>query len=387
MAKTIVFLTTNKYPNGDAGAIRQHQMAKIFNYHGYDSFVIGYGNNSEYIQEFEGVRYISLRKKTTTVLGRVLSRVSFAKRAVSIVENLDDVGAIILTDGFPDLFSCSLKYAKKKKLPILHDSVEWYSPEEYKYGIFSIEYLMKEYTNRIAVKHPVKVISISEYLERYFSSKGLATIRIPVIMEVQGKTPSPKKDNVRDIFVYAGAPVKKDYIDIMLKGFSQLSKENKRKIEIHIFGINEQQLISVCGVDRNIIDELGDCLFAHGRVSHDEATEWVKKADATILLRDEKLRYAQAGFPTKVVESMMYGTPVICNISSDLGKYLKNAQNAYIVDACDANSFCSTIMEFIDTDKTKRTAINKNARYTAEKCFDRKIYLDALVSFTFSKAD
>ena len=119
MAKTIVFLTTNKYPNGDAGAIRQHQMAKIFNYQGYDSFVIGYGDNSEDIQEFEGVRYISLRKKTTTVLGRVLSRVSFAKRAISIVENLDDVGAIILTDGFPDLFSRSLKYAKKKEDPFI----------------------------------------------------------------------------------------------------------------------------------------------------------------------------------------------------------------------------------------------------------------------------
>ena len=385
MAKRIVFLTTNKYPNGDAGAIRQHQMAKIFNSQGYDSFVIGYGDFTEKEETFDGVKYISLRDKTSSVIGRLLSRLSFARRALSVINKMDDVGAVVLTDGFPDLFSRSIKYANRKKIPLLHDSVEWYSPEEYKNGKFSVEYLMKDYTNRVAVKKPIKVIAISEYLEKYFSSKGLKTIRIPVIMDSDEKKPVLKKNNKKLTFVYAGAPGKKDYIDIMLEGISQLSDDDKRNIEVHIFGITKQQLITICGVDSSIISNLGECLYAHGRVPHDEATEWVKKADATILLRDEKLRYAQAGFPTKVVESMMYGTPVICNISSDLGKYLKNADNAYIVRSCDPNSFCSAIRAFLNTDLTQRIEINKNARDTAEKYFDSKGYRQTLVSFVFSK--
>lgn len=385
--KNIVILTSNKYPDGDAGALRQHTMGKMFHSLGYNVMVYGMGEStSGEIKTLDGISYRSMRNNRRDVIGRFMGRATWVVRAVDdIKKRFEHIDAMLIVGDNPILFKKAEQLAKKYKCCIIHDSVEWYSPEEYRTGKLSIEYLMKEFTNRVAVKKPIKVIAISEYLEDYFSSKGLKTIRIPVIMDSNGKNPVIQKKNKKATFVYAGAPGKKDYIDIMLKGFARLSDSDKRNIELHIFGITEQQLITVCGVDNNTIAELGECLCVHGRVSHDEATEWVKNADVTILLRDEKLRYAQAGFPTKVVESMMYGTPVICNLSSDLGKYLKNTDNAYIASACDSNSFCSAIRAFLNTDKTQRVEINKNARVTAEKYFDSKEYRQALASFAFSK--
>lgn len=38
-----VIVTENSYPEGDAGAVRQHAFAKILKQLGYDVLVIGYG--------------------------------------------------------------------------------------------------------------------------------------------------------------------------------------------------------------------------------------------------------------------------------------------------------------------------------------------------------
>ncbi len=40
----IVIITGNNYPCGDAGAVRQHAMAKLLMDMGHDVFVVGYGS-------------------------------------------------------------------------------------------------------------------------------------------------------------------------------------------------------------------------------------------------------------------------------------------------------------------------------------------------------
>lgn len=43
----------------------------------------------------------------------------------------------------------------------------------------------------------------------------------------------------------------------------------------------------------------------------------------------EKTRKTMAGFPTKVVESMSLGTPVITTDASDLADYIKHGENEF----------------------------------------------------------
>ena len=116
---------------------------------------------------------------------------------------------------------------------------------------------------------------------------------------------------------------------------------------------------------------------------HSEATEWVRNANATILLRDDRLRYAKAGFPTKVVESMMYATPVICNMSSDLELYLKNNENAYVVSECTDTSFSEAVLKFINTPIEEQNIVNANARKDAECFFDIEKYSEIISSLLY----
>lgn len=82
---------------------------------------------------------------------------------------------------------------------------------------------------------------------------------------------------------------------------------------------------------------------AYGRISRTEVLEDIKCLTFSILLREENLRYAKAGFPTKVVESLFCKTPVICNISSDLAKYLNDGENSMIVETCSSEGLAQVL--------------------------------------------
>jgi len=64
-------------------------------------------------------------------------------------------------------------------------------------------------------------------------------------------------------------------------------------------------------------------------MSHKVTIDYIKQANFSIIIRDTN-RVTLAGFPTKFVESIACGTPVITNENSDIGDYIKN--NGVIVN-------------------------------------------------------
>ena len=137
------------------------------------------------------------------------------------------------------------KYAIKHNIMLIHDSVEWYSPEEFSNGEKNIEYILKEKTNTQNINKNWNVIAISKYLEEHFKNIAESVIRVPVIMDTKSilfevdKQPHSSKTH----FVYVGAPAKKDYLKEIVEGFELLEKEYKDLCELHIVGITEKELI------------------------------------------------------------------------------------------------------------------------------------------------
>ena len=79
----IVIITGNNYPCGDAGAVRQHAMAKLLMNMGHDVFIIGYGpytGNKENL--YDSVPYVSFRKKYSNRIVRAFYRMNFGSRVV-----------------------------------------------------------------------------------------------------------------------------------------------------------------------------------------------------------------------------------------------------------------------------------------------------------------
>ena len=387
--KHAVIITENKYPCEDAGAIRQHATAKILEELGYSVIVLGYGTTTNgKVKVYEGIEYISFRPKSNNKFVRAICRATASDRMMSFLKrNCKNADIILVADVFANTVQKLNKLYNCKNTLLIHDSVEWFSPEQFAKGEKSFAYKTRNEINTKLVKEGWRVIAISSYLEEHFSKQCDKSVRIPVIMDMN----SIKYNlNVGEIsekikFAYVGSPGKKDYLKNIIEGFELLSKNLLERAEFHIVGVTEEQLVSMCGVEKGSISNLKGVLFAHGRLPHDKAIEFVMNADYTVLLRDETLRYAKAGFPTKVVESLSCGTPIVCNLSSDLGLYLTDGENAYISDNHLPEGLKFALEKAINTSDVHRKEMRVNARETAEKYFDYKKYIDVFSEFVKEK--
>ena len=324
----VLMITPNKFPEGDAGAVRDRCFAKIYQDIGYDVVHIGMGRDIK-CGEYKEVEFYSLYKHNASLITKVINTLSFKKRLKEIF------GLIKSKMGIPSLIHIydlpksgivwAKDYAVRNSVPIIHDSVEWYSPCEFKHGRFAYPFLLKERTNTKLIDKPIAVIAISSYLEKHFTQKGLKTVRIPVIMDCKEYSPQKRACDTRIKLVYAGSPAKKDYLRECILAFRRLEPEVRSKFELAIFGADRLFVDTCCGGD------VPSEITVYGRVSRKTVVNKLKESDFSLLLRPNNERYTKAGFPTKSVEAMMNGCAMICNITSDLGMYLKHDENSIIV--------------------------------------------------------
>jgi glycosyltransferase involved in cell wall biosynthesis len=100
-----------------------------------------------------------------------------------------------------------------------------------------------------------------------------------------------------------------------------------------------------------------------------------------LLIRDENLRYAKAGFPTKIVESLACGTPPLCNYSSDLELYLEDKKNSIIANGHTSRDVYEAVKKaLLITNENDRSLMRENSRKLALSSFDYSVYKDILSS-------
>lgn len=377
--KKLLIVTYYRYPDGDAGSVRQHTFAKLYKDLGYDVTIVGMGTSTNFqIKENEDVSYISLRNKNNSLFSRINNYLGFKNNLKKFLKNYGIPQVMHIVDIPANALFFLKKFATKHNIKLIHDSVEWYSPEQFKNGKRNINYILKNNYNTKWIDKQFSVIAISSFLEKHFNSRGINTVRIPVIMDIESV--SCKKETVQDktVFLYAGSPGKKDYLAEILNGFSLLSDEELTNVELRIIGIKKEQLITLCGASETTIEKLEKALVCLGRVSRKEVLMNLSQADFTVLLRSETQRYAKAGFPTKVVESLATATPVIANITSDLEMYFNDGINSFIVENDSVSAFSETIKRALKLTLDERNILYKNARDTAQKYFNYKNYKNLL---------
>ena len=110
-------------------------------------------------------------------------------------------------------------------------------------------------------------------------------------------------------------------------------------------------------------------------VIREEVQKALIRTDFSFLLRPEKERYAQAGFPTKAVEAMMHGTAMLCNFSSDLKSYLNDGVNAVIIRDNTDVSVGIALRKILALKRNEIEQIKREAKKTAETefCYERYI--------------
>lgn len=351
-----------KYPQGDAGAIRHEKLAFMLQELNHEVLVVGLGAYCEFqVIEFGGIAYTSLRESKTDFWGKVKSRLGYWSRLKKII-SVYAPEAILMDDMRPNVTLKLKSLCKKQGIKLIHDSVEWYSPEQFKLGIFSPSCIKKNITNRFLIDKQCRVVAISQYLYDYYSSKKIQCVNIPIV--------ASEEDLVKDkslketiSFTYAGQAGKKDYLNIILSAMALLTDEERRRFKFHILGCTAEQIVKN-GVSQETINIVKNALIFYGRVPRSKVLEVLKETDFTILMRSEEQRYAKAGFPTKLVESLSHSTPMIANITSDMERYLSDGYNALIVSQCDPEALAIVLKKAIKLSLEQRIQMCENAYET-----------------------
>ena len=171
------------------------------------------------------------------------------------------------------------------------------------------------------------LIVISKYLENYYAKQKTVLIP-PLVDKSESKWLSSQKIS-RKIFrlVYAGWPNKaKERLDLLVNSIEKIAE--RLPLQLDIYGINEQDYRRIYSLqDGNVFPP---CIIFHGKVSHQEALQAVKNADYSLIIR-ESSRKNNAGFPSKLVESISCGTPVLTTAISNVVDYVHDGNNGYII--------------------------------------------------------
>ena len=270
-----------------------------------------------------------------------------------------------------------LVYCKINKTRLIADIVEWYDYSHLplgKYGPIALE-------NHLCLTKLVPkcdgVIAISSYLEKYFSNRSVKTMRVPILVDTRHEckeTTETHKFNQKYLnLIYAGYPGKKDLVANIISAVEQLNCDHML-INLHLLGLTGIQVQDL------IHNTISDAIICYGKVSQNDVPKYLKQADFSILLRPDK-RYAHAGFPTKFVESLNAGLPVIANYTSDLALYLIDGYNGFVVEDFSTEALISKMKSILSIEKVKFSQLKVNAYCTAVENFDYRLYTNNLGNF------
>ena len=265
---------------------------------------------------------------------------------------------------------------KKLGISLIYDSTEWYNACEFRLGILAPEYISNALIVRKMIKKPWKVIAISSFLEEHYKKKKIIVERVPAVMDIQS---FPNREEYvpegKIKVVYAGSPGKKDALYLIVQGVSMLPDVVREKFEFKIIGATKEQYI-----EQNGEQDIPENITFFGRLPRKRVIEELGDANFTTFLRDNNLRFVRAGFPSKLAESMSMGVPVITNLTSDLAMYLRDGENAVIVDGFSSEAYAKALSSVVDMEKGQITEMHKAARETARNNFDYSNYVKNMES-------
>lgn len=365
------------FQKSNASVFRVLNMCRIFDSGiGYDASVIGKStSDDEYM--VGGIKCRNLRHGKG-LFSKALFLFTYPFRLLRKIGRLGrpDVIVTYFMYGLP-LFLL-MRYCRRNNIKLVCDVVEWY---EYAFLENKLKIPAIHWTMTRLNRQSDGVIAISRFLEAYYKP-FLPTLFVPPVFH-GGSLMSENRgdyglfDSAYLNLIYAGVSGKKDLLNHVIEGLTVLSRGGKR-IRLHIIGATKEKVERMYGMHLD-----SSFVICYGYMTHDQLLPYLLQADFSVILRHEDRRYAKAGFSTKFVESFCCGLPVIANASGDMGCYLKDDYNGYLVDGHGADEFAAVVKRIIDgvASDHYRGEMKQNAVRTFMDNFNANAYTDQIAAY------
>lgn len=384
----IAYVGPFPFPWGQAGSRRMCGIARSLADAGY-KVVVGGGDSLPSFEtdldegEIKGtVRYIGLNESPSNNSSIIQKSTqvfwSWGRKTVAWLDSQKIKPThVFVYGGSAQYMLRLLPWCRKNGIPLIADVVEWYDPRQMTGGVFGPFNISAKLALRYLYPKCDGVVAISHLLADYYENKGCPVIRVPPTIDVAGINLSQRpfrQDDSKLTLVYAGTPGKKDMLGNVIKAVAVEDPLGIR-LKLLVIGPTLDQVKALCRAE-----DLPPCVDVLGRISQSAVTDYVRSADFSVLLR-EPLRFANAGFPTKFVESMANGTPVIANLTSDLGLYLRDGIEGLVCADYSAESLVFTLRRALSLSSLEIASMRKAARDQAERSFDFRVYASPLSDF------
>lgn len=388
-SNSIVYVGPFSFPNGGAAARRILGMAKSMQSAGLEVKVAS-GQMSRARQScewFEGIEVISLNERTAEHLPRLLKHFAYLTMGRNTIAWLNSLKqkprTVVLYSGYSPYLLQLLPWARHNGVQLVFDAVEWYDPAT-PLGWLSPYQLNIEYAMRYLLPRAGYIISISEYLHDYYLQRGCRSILVPPTLDVTNtlaRTTARESTDVVEL-VYAGSPGYKDLLNNILESVFRL-RQAGRNVHLSVAGIRVADSDSYPAVRSRPAYEVEAGVDFLGIVSHEASLDLVRQADFSLLLRHDA-RYSRAGFPTKFVESLAVGTPVIANLTSDLHHYLKHQETGIICAGPSPEDLEFALTQALALTQDQVSEMRRACRDVAVRAFDYRAFSTPLSHFLHS---
>lgn len=183
-----------------------------------------------------------------------------------------------------------------------------------------------------------------------------------------------KQNNKKTIVVYTGILSKKYSLDKLVNAFQYLDED---KYELHLYGIGDY-VIELSKIKKNNIKYLG-------YVDANKISMIQQNADILINPRENNELYTKYSFPSKTMEYLSTGNPVICykldGIPDEYDKYL------YYIKGNTSTDIANTI---IDISKLNQRDLDNHKKKTLEFLMQNKTekkQCEKVINFMISNKD
>jgi Glycosyltransferase len=343
----LLYYGNSSYPDKDASALRTIGNAKALRKIGYDVVLIGCRRFQkkpimQSKDNYEGFDIYYYDEPRSFVQWK-----NYLMDFVPLKEVMREIKPErVVLYNHPSISSRRIiSYCHKLGIKVYADCTEWYDPKG-----FSIHTAIKMADTWYRMRHVNKrldgIIAISNFLRSYYQKSNIPVICVPPLIDITSLKWRPTE--IKDAYncstknlIYVGNPGTgaKDKLGLVISSLNCIrSSHPSLRFHLNIIGMTADQFLDVFRMD------ISECDFIDfmGRRPNEEALEMIKQSDYSIFLRDANL-VCSAGFPTKFSESIACGTPVLTNLTSDLGIYLIDGKNGFVIDTTSFDTTCNSL--------------------------------------------
>lgn len=337
----VIYVGPFDFPSRNAAAQLVDATAGALASEGHSVVIVGRstdegGIGSEFVLSDGVTVRLAARASRPASLGEVWRTI----RTVAEIVQSDDASTIIVYNAPSLTLLLTMLLGRVRRTPVLAHCTEWYAAPPLRPQLLRSLAKRADISLRMRVLHRLVagLIVSSDYLKQYYRDRE--TLVLPTLTPQIAHRSAVRVPNGPPRLVYAGIPFErgkscvppermKDRLDLAVEWLAAL-KEDGINFCFDVFGISGAEYLAAVPRHAKLLERAGPSIVFHGHVPHGRVAAAVRDADFTLLVRDPS-RTTMAGFPTKVTESVIAGTPPIASSVGDTAKYIEHEVTGFLL--------------------------------------------------------